>query len=61
MQVEDKEWIRGVVAGEDLVQREDLALCDLVQEGIQSPAYDVGRSGPSPEMILGMLHMLDAA
>lgn len=43
LQADDKEWIRGVIAGEDQVQKEDVALCDLVQEGIQSPAYDVGR------------------
>ena len=44
VQVDDKDWIRGVVAGENQVQLEDVSLCDLVQEGIQSPAYDVGRS-----------------
>ncbi len=32
-----------VHAGEHIVQMEDVALCDLVQEGIFSPVYDVGR------------------
>ena len=29
-------------SGEDQVQREDVSLCDLVQEGLASNAYDVG-------------------
>ena len=32
-----------VVEGEDIVQREDMHMCDLVQSGLTSPAYDVGR------------------
>ncbi len=43
MQVDDKEWIDAVVLGEDIVQREDMHMCDLVQGGLASPAYDVGR------------------
>ena len=43
MQLEDKEWIDAVVTGEDIVQREDMHMCDLVQGGLASPAYDVGR------------------
>jgi len=43
MQVADKEWIDAVVLGEDIVQREDMHMCDLVQGGLASPAYDVGR------------------
>lgn len=39
----DAEWTRGVISGEDQVQREDVSLCDLVQEGLASNAYDVGR------------------
>lgn len=44
-QIGDEAWIKGVISGEDQVQREDVSLCDLVQQGIQSPAYDVGRQG----------------
>lgn len=43
VQVNDKEWIDAVVIGEDIVQREDMHMCDLVQGGLASPAYDVGR------------------
>ena len=43
LQVDDKEWIDQVVKGEDIVQREDMHMCDLVQKGLASPAYDVGR------------------
>ena len=43
VQVDDKEWIDAVVIGEDIVQREDMHMCDLVQGGLASPAYDVGR------------------
>lgn len=32
-----------MVIGEDIVQREDMHMCDLVQKGLASPAYDVGR------------------
>lgn len=42
-QVDDREWIDSVVVGEDIVQREDMHMCDLVQGGLASPAYDVGR------------------
>ena len=42
-QLEDSEWIDSVVQGEDIVQREDMHMCDLVQSGLTSPAYDVGR------------------
>lgn len=41
--MDDQEWIDQVVMGEDIVQREDMHMCDLVQKGLASPAYDVGR------------------
>ena len=43
MQLGDKQWIDAVVTGEDIVQREDMHMCDLVQGGLASPVYDVGR------------------
>ena len=51
MQLDDKAWVDSVVEGEDIVQREDMHMCDLVQSGLTSPAYDVGRCGP-PERLL---------
>ena len=66
MQVDDKEWIDAVVIGEDIVQREDMHMCDLVQGGLASPAYDVGRwatnSAPSlpqfcsPQSVKRLVH-----
>ena len=47
-QLDDKAWIDAVVNGEDIVQREDMHMCDLVQGGLNSPAYDVGRWGAMP-------------
>ena len=47
-QLGDKEWIDAVVTGEDIVQREDMHMCDLVQGGLASPAYDVGRCAALP-------------
>ena len=55
-QLDDKEWIDGVVKGEDIVQREDMHMCDLVQSGLTSPAYDVGRCASSPAPTLCMRH-----
>ncbi len=43
MQEHEEKFIEDIVWGEDVVQLEDVALCDLVQEGIFSPIYDVGR------------------
>lgn len=45
----DKKFIDDICEGEHVVQMEDVALCDLVQEGIFSPIYDVGRFVPSCE------------
>ena len=48
VQLDDKAWIDAVVTGEDIVQREDMHMCDLVQGGLASPAYDVGRCAAFP-------------
>ena len=48
IQLDDKAWIDAVVNGEDTVQREDMHMCDLVQGGLNTPAYDVGRWGAIP-------------
>ena len=49
--MDDVEWIDAVVLGEDIVQREDMHMCDLVQGGLASPAYDVGRSVAAPQIL----------
>ncbi|CAL8471392.1 g10934 [Coccomyxa elongata] len=56
--VNDQEWIDQVVMGEDIVQREDMHMCDLVQKGLASPAYDVGRYAPSVEEPVFHFHKL---
>ncbi|CAL5220057.1 g2008 [Coccomyxa viridis] len=58
IRVDDKEWIDAVVLGEDIVQREDMHMCDLVQGGLASPAYDVGRYAPSVEEPVFHFHKL---
>jgi choline monooxygenase len=37
---------------------EDIALCEGVQRGLESPAYSVGRYAPSVEMAMHHFHCL---
>ena len=37
---------------------EDIALCEGVQRGLESPAYGVGRYAPSVEMAMHHFHCL---
>lgn len=43
LQADDKEFVQQMIEGENIVQMEDVGLCQEVQKGLQSPAYDVGR------------------
>ena len=43
LQANDKEFVQQMIAGENIVQMEDIGLCVEVQKGLTSPAYDVGR------------------
>jgi len=56
--VNDVKFIDDVCEGEHIVQMEDVALCDLVQEGIFSPVYDVGRYAPEAEAPMFHFHKL---
>jgi choline monooxygenase len=40
------------------VQVEDIALCEAVQQGLQEPAYGVGRYAPGPEAPMYHFHSL---
>jgi hypothetical protein len=40
------------------LQMEDIALCEGVQRGLESPAYSVGRYAPSVEMAMHHFHCL---
>ena len=41
-----------------LLQIEDIALCEGVQRGLESPAYCVGRYAPSVEKAMHHFHCL---
>lgn len=43
LQADDKEFVQQMIEGENIVQQEDVGLCEEVQLGLKSPAYDVGR------------------
>jgi choline monooxygenase len=46
---EDKKYVEDCLVQSDVVQQEDIWLCERVQRGLQSVAYDVGRYAPSFE------------
>jgi choline monooxygenase len=45
----NREFIERSLAASDQVQREDMAICQSVQRGLGSSAYDVGRYAPRVE------------
>ncbi|KAK9835707.1 hypothetical protein WJX74_006388 [Apatococcus lobatus] len=53
---DDKEFVQQMIEGENIVQQEDVGLCQEVQKGLQSPAYDVGRYVPSTEFPMFHFH-----
>ena len=52
VQAKDKKFIEDLCWGEHLTQVEDVELCNLVQEGVSSPAYDVGRCEAAAQQLL---------
>jgi hypothetical protein len=42
----------------DVVQQEDIGLCEAVQGGLASPGYDVGRYAPELEGPMFAFHQL---
>jgi choline monooxygenase len=41
----DAAFVAASLAASDRVQQEDITLCESVQRGLASPAYDAGRCG----------------
>lgn len=56
--VHDKEFIDSSIADSEVVQKEDIILCEDVQNGLSSPAYDVGRYAPRVEQAMHHFHCL---
>lgn len=54
----DREFIESSLRASDAVQQEDIQLCHRVQEGLSSPAYDVGRYAPGVEGPMFHFHQL---
>lgn len=53
-----QERMKRAIAFSDEVQREDVALCQAVQRGLQSATYDRGRYAPKRENGVHHFHML---
>ncbi|EIE20824.1 choline monooxygenase, partial [Coccomyxa subellipsoidea C-169] len=56
--VHDSSLIDSSLADSDQVQQEDIALCEAVQRGLHSPAYDTGRYAPGLEQPMFHFHKL---
>lgn len=56
--VHDKDYIESSIADSEVVQKEDITLCEDVQNGLSSPAYDVGRYAPRVEQAMHHFHCL---
>ncbi|XP_008801514.1 choline monooxygenase, chloroplastic [Phoenix dactylifera] len=56
--LDDKVFIERSLKESERVQVEDIALCEGVQRGLESPAYCSGRYAPSVEMAMHHFHCL---
>ncbi|KAK1611860.1 hypothetical protein QYE76_035533 [Lolium multiflorum] len=56
--LEDHNFVDRSLKDSEQVQMEDIALCEGVQRGLESPAYSVGRYAPSVEMAMHHFHCL---
>ncbi|XP_062234250.1 choline monooxygenase, chloroplastic isoform X2 [Phragmites australis] len=56
--LDDQNFIEGSLKDSEQIQMEDIALCEGVQRGLESPAYGVGRYAPSVEMAMHHFHCL---
>ncbi|TVU07759.1 hypothetical protein EJB05_41128, partial [Eragrostis curvula] len=56
--LDDHNFIEKSLKDSEQVQLEDIALCEGVQRGLESPAYSVGRYAPSVEMAMHHFHCL---
>ncbi|KAK9817021.1 hypothetical protein WJX72_008478 [[Myrmecia] bisecta] len=57
-QAADTEYIQHSLQASDEVQQEDIQLCEGVQRGLTSPAYDVGRYAPGVEQPMFHFHQM---
>ncbi|XP_057786327.1 choline monooxygenase, chloroplastic [Salvia miltiorrhiza] len=56
--VGDSDFIGASLQDSERVQEEDTTLCKGVQQGLESPAYNMGRYSPSIEMAMHHFHCL---
>ncbi|CAL8467964.1 g7502 [Coccomyxa elongata] len=56
--VHDTSLVDASLAGSDKVQQEDIGLCEAVQRGLHSSAYDTGRYAPTLEQPMFHFHRL---
>ncbi|CAL5049979.1 unnamed protein product [Urochloa decumbens] len=56
--LDDQNFIERSLKDSEQVQIEDIALCEGVQRGLESPAYNIGRYAPSVEMAMHHFHCL---
>lgn len=54
----EEEFVEESLQASDAVQQEDVRLCEAVQRGLRSPAYDSGRYAPSIERPMFHFHQL---
>ncbi|KAL3162879.1 hypothetical protein ABBQ32_009329 [Trebouxia sp. C0010 RCD-2024] len=54
----DKGYLQESLEASETVQQEDVKLCEAVQRGLKSPAYDTGRYAPSVEGPMLHFHQL---
>ncbi|KAK4483759.1 hypothetical protein RD792_010961 [Penstemon davidsonii] len=54
----DSTFIEKSLEESERVQQEDVILCEAVQKGLESPAFNVGRYSPSVEMAMHHFHCL---
>ncbi|KAE9609881.1 hypothetical protein Lal_00006453 [Lupinus albus] len=55
---DDKDYVENSLQDSEIVQIEDIVLCEGVQKGLQSPAYCVGRYAPRVEQAMHHFHCL---
>ncbi|KAL0302403.1 UNVERIFIED_CONTAM: Choline monooxygenase, chloroplastic [Sesamum angustifolium] len=55
---DDSAFIEKSLEHSEKVQDEDIILCKAVQQGLESPAYEVGRYSPTVEMAMHHFHCL---
>ncbi|KAJ7570584.1 hypothetical protein O6H91_01G127300 [Diphasiastrum complanatum] len=54
--IHDEAFIKDSLEDSDQVQKEDIFLCEGVQKGLESPAYNVGRYAPKVELAMHHFH-----